>query len=202
MDASTRVPTLAEFIACCQAECEFLAGEYGFVLLASPREHNRFSVRFRKGEFGVDVYGEGYGETASCDLVRGEDRLPLSMLVPAADRGAHRRKRARPGQLAQVQRIATQLKLHASDFLCGDSSRFDAALAEWRRITQPRLVTEAQRIERERQQALTAAGHASKRADHAEVVRLLQPYADGLSPHQRRMLEMAREKLGKGTGQH
>jgi len=61
-------------------------------------------------------------------------------------------------------------------------------------------VTEAQRVERERQQALTAAGHASKRGDHAEVVRLLEPREAGLSPHQRRRLEIARERLGSGTG--
>jgi hypothetical protein len=199
MDASIRVPTLTEFIACCQAECEFLVREYGFVLLASPREHNEYSVRFRKDEFGVDVYGETYGETASCDLVRGGDRLSLGLLIPVAERKPHERRRARPGQLAQVHDIATQLKLHASDFLSADFSRFDTALAEWRRVTRPRPVTEAQRIEQQRQQAVTAAGHASKRADYAEVVRLLQPYADALSPHQRRMLEMALDRLGKGA---
>jgi hypothetical protein len=55
-------------------------------------------------------------------------------------------------------------------------------------------------MERQRQQALTAAGHASKRADHAEVVRLLQPYACALSPRQRRMLEVALNSLEKGAG--
>lgn len=200
MDASIRIPTLEEFIACCQAECEFLIREYGFVQLASPMEYNRYSVRFRKGEFGVDVYGESYGETASCDLVRGEDRLFLGLLVPAAQRQAPKRKRAQTGQLAQVQNIAIRLKLHASDFLRGDSSRFDLALAEWRRVTRPRPLTEAQRLDRQRLQAVTAAGHASQRADYAEVVRLLQPYEDALSSHQRRMLEMARNRLGKGAG--
>jgi hypothetical protein len=199
MDTPIRVPTLAEFIACCHAAFEFLVREYGFVLLASPREHNIYSVCFRKGEFGVDVYGETHGETATCDLVRGGDRLPLGLLVPVVERKPHERRRARPGQLAQVHDIATRLKLRASDFLRADSSRFDAALAEWKRVTQPRPVTEAQRIEQQRQQAVTAAGHASKRADYAEVVRLLQPYADALSPHQRRMLEMARNRLGKGA---
>lgn len=194
MDVSIRVPTLAEFLACCQAEFEFLICDYGFVRLSSPLDHNIYSVCFRKEEFGVDVYGESYGETASCDLVRGGDRLFLGLLVPAAERKSRARKRARPGQLAQVQNIATQLKLHASDFLRGDSSRFDSALAEWSRVTRPRPVTEAQRVERERQQAVT-----SKRADYAEVVRLLEPYADALSRHQRRMLEMARNRLGEGA---
>lgn len=161
MGASTQVPTLSEFLTCCELECEFLVREYGFVRLHLPREYNDYSVRFRKGEFGVDVYGETYEETASCDLLRSEERLYLGWLVPAAERQARKRKGARPGQLAQVHDIATRLRLHASDFLRGDSSRFDSALAEWKRVTQPRQLTEAGRIERERQQAVAAAGHAS-----------------------------------------
>jgi hypothetical protein len=168
--------------------------------LASPLEHNSFSVRFRKGEFEVDVYGENYGQTASCDLVRGGERLYLGLLVPVAERQTQKRKGVRPGQLAQVHDIATQLKRYASDFLRGESSRFDSALTEWRRITRPRQLTEAQRLERQRQQAVTAAGHANKRADYAEVVRLLQPHADALSQHQRRMLEVARDRLGNEAG--
>src|SRR5215510_9229541 len=117
--------------------------------LSSPLEFNPYSVRFRKGELGVDVYGESYGETASCDLVRGEDRLSPGLLVPAEMRTPHKRKKSRPGQLAQIREIAALLKLHASDFLRGDTGRFDSALAEWRRITRPREVTEAHRLERQ-----------------------------------------------------
>jgi len=200
LKASPPVPTLEEFLACCETACEFLVREYGFLRLSSPREYNRYSVRYQKGDLGVDVYGESYGETASCDLVKGGARLDLGLLVPAAQRKPPRRKGTRPGQLAQIQEIAARLKLHASDFLSGDTSRFDSAVKEWERITRPRPVTEAQRMERQRQQAVTAAGHASRRVDYAEVVRLLEPYADELSPHQRRMLEVAREKLGSVGG--
>ena len=176
-------------------EFEFLVRDYGFELLPSPKEYNEYSVRFRKGELGVDVYGENWGQSASCDLLRGKDDVYLGFLVPAEQRQASKRKRANPGQLAQVQKLAAVLKRHASDFLSGDLTRFEAALAEWRRITKPRPITEAHRMERERQQALTAAGHASKRGNHAEVVKLLEPYADTLSLHQRRLLDEAREKL-------
>jgi hypothetical protein len=189
-------PTLEEFLACCQAECEFLVREYGFERLAAPSEHNNYSVRFRKGEFEVHVYGENYGQTASCDLVRGDERLPLGLLVPVAERQTKTRKRVRLGQLDQVRGNATRLKQHASDFLRGDSSRFDSALAEWKRVTRPRPLTDAQRVERQRQEAVTAAGHASKRAEYAEVVRLLQPHVEALSRHQRRMLEVALGRLG------
>ncbi len=163
MDTSTRVPTLEEFLTFCQAACEFLIREYGFVRLPSPLEYNQHSVCFRKGDFGVDVYGENYGETASCDLVRGGDRLYLGLFVPVAQREAPRREGPRPGQLAQLQDIATRLKLYAADFLRGDSNRFDSALVEWRPVAQPRQVTAAQCLERQRQQAVTAAGHASGR---------------------------------------
>jgi hypothetical protein len=54
---------------------------------------------------------------------------------------------------------------------------------------------EAHRLERQRQQALTAAGHANKVADYAAVLRLLEPHANALSERQRRMLEAARAKL-------
>ena len=145
-------------------------------------------------ELEVDIYGENWGATASCDLIRGEDRVYLGLLVPAADRPA-RAKRARPGQLAQIQTIASLLKHHAADFLSGDLRRFDAALSEWKRVTRPRPVSEAQRLDRQRQTAVTEAGHANRRGDYAEVVRLLEPYAKELSQHQLRMLETARQKL-------
>ena len=63
-------------------------------------------------------------------------------------------------------------------------------------MTQPRPLTEERRLEREREQAVTAAGHANKRGEYAEVVRLLEPHVAALSPHQRRMLESARATLG------
>jgi hypothetical protein len=197
MDTSN-TPTLEEFLACCQAECGFLVREHGFVLLDTPMEYNQYSVCFRKDELGVDVYGENYGKAASCDLVRGEDRIDVGLLVPVAERGV-RPSGARPGQLGQVQRIAMQLQRHAVDFLGGDLKRFEAALTEWRRVTRRRPVSEAQIRDRERLQAVTAAGHASQRANYAEVVRLLQPYEAVLSLHQRRLLEMARNKLQSET---
>ena len=160
-------------------------------------EYNEYSVRFRKGDLEVVVYGENWGQAASCDLVRGKERLSPGFLVPAADRQAPKSKRVRPDQLAQVRNIASILQRHASDFLRGDCSRFDVALAEWKRITRPRPITDAHRLERERAQAVTAAGHATRRADYAEVVRLLEPHVNALSQHQRRMLELARERLGR-----
>jgi hypothetical protein len=195
LDKSTPTPTLEEFRACCDRECEFLVREYGFERLPEPLEYNEYSVRFRKLEFEVAIYGENYGEAASCELVRGEDRLYLGLLVPAEKRSGSRSRRTRPGQLAQIHTIAALLKNHAVDFLRGDVRSFDVALAEWKRVTRPRPVSEAQRMERQRQTAVTEAGHASRRGNYAEVVRLLEPHADALSQHQRRMFEAAREKL-------
>jgi len=102
--------------------------------------------------------------------------------------------------LEQLRTIAELVRRHAPDFLRGDFVRFDAALAEWRRMTAPRPITEAQREERRRALAVTSAGHASRRGDDAEVVRLLEPYANTLSAHQKRMLDEARQKLGNQGG--
>lgn len=193
----TPVPTLEEFLACCREACGFLVEEFGFTLQAATREYNEYSVCYRKGELGVDVFGENWGQSASCELLRGKDELYLGLMVPVAARAVRSRKAAPLDQLAQVRFIAERLKLHAADFLRGEMTRFDAALAEWRRVTRDRPISEIQRLDRQRQTALTEAGHANRRGEHAEVVRLLQPYAGSPSSHQRRMLEAALEKMGR-----
>ena len=196
MKSPASTPTLEEFLATCHAACDFLVQEFGFVRMETPREFNPFSVRYRKGELGVELYGESWGESAACDLLRGSDNLYLGLLVPRVERKKPSRKAARPGQLEQIHTLAAVLKLHAADFLSGDCARFDAALAEWRRVTRHREPSEAQKIERQLQEAVAEAGHASKRGEHAEVVRRLEPHEKALSAHQRRMLETARRKLG------
>ncbi len=126
MDEST--PTLDEFLAACDTAFAFLVHDYGFKRLARPMESNRYSVRYRKDELEVHVYGESYGDSAECQLVRGDDRLYLSLLLPSS---AHT---PRPqGQLAQVTAIAAELRDHAGDFLSGDAKRFDTWLCEWRK---------------------------------------------------------------------
>src|SRR5262245_52312748 len=59
-------PTLEEFKEACRRECSFLVSEYDFQEMPDPREYNVFSVCFRRGSLGVDVYGEGWGQHASC----------------------------------------------------------------------------------------------------------------------------------------
>jgi hypothetical protein len=186
----TDIPTLADFIGACDASFAFLILEYDFVRAAEPREYNPFSVFYRKDNREVEVYGEGYGQYASCDLVIDEDHLDLVFLIPAAER-----KALPKGQLAQVRELAARLRQHGADFLAGDTGRYATALAEWKRITTHRPVTEAHRHERELNTAVTEAGHASKRGDYAKVVQLLEPFAHELSPHQRRTLDDARERL-------
>ena len=197
MAKPTEPPSLEEFLSHCQAKCQFLVSEYGFELLPTPREYNQFSVRFAKGEFEVDVYGENYGQNASCDLIRGTDHLALGFMMPVEERQPKKLRKVINGQLAQVDDIADRLKRHASEFLRGDTQRFEAALAEYKELTKPRPITEEQRAERARDQAIAPAGHAAKRGDYAEVVRLLEPHAAFLSPHQRQMLETAKARLGK-----
>ncbi len=126
MEDST--PTLDEFLAACDSAFAFLVREYGFKRLPTPMEFNRYSVRYKKNELEVDVYGESYGNSAECQLVRGDDRLYLSLLLPPS---AHT---PRPeGQLTQIAAIAMELQQHVSDFLSGDTKRFDTWLSEWRK---------------------------------------------------------------------
>jgi hypothetical protein len=121
-------PTLDEFIVAVDAALAFLVRDYGFERLSKPMEHNRYSVRFKKGELEVDVYGESYGGSADCQLVRGADRLYLSLLLPPSA------QTPRPeGQNAQIATIAVELRDHAADFLGGDATRFDTWLREWRK---------------------------------------------------------------------
>ena len=126
MEDST--PTLDEFLAACDSAFAFLVRDYGFKRLPKPMEFNRYSVRYKKNELEVDVYGESYGNSAECQLVRGDDRLYLSLLLPPS---AHT---PRPeGQLTQIAAIAMELQQHVSDFLSGDTKRFDTWLSEWRK---------------------------------------------------------------------
>jgi hypothetical protein len=122
------VPSLADFIGACDASFAFLILEYGFVRAAETMEHRPFGVRYRKGELAVDIYGESYGKTAACALLRGSDRIDLVWMLPTEER-----KPLPKGQLEQVAALAAQVEKHASDFLRGDTARYDAALAEWNR---------------------------------------------------------------------
>ena len=186
---SQPTPSLDEFLAACDAACEFLVRDYGFTRLAEPREYNPYSVCFRKGELGIDIYGENWGQNASCDLLRGKEDLYLTLIIPASERQPWPK-----GQLAQINEIGVRLSQHASDFLTGDMTRFDAALTEWKRVTKHRPYTDAMRHERDLSTAVTEAGHASKRGEYAKVVELLEPHESELSQHQKRMLDEAREK--------
>jgi hypothetical protein len=126
MSKSNDIPSLADFIGACDASFAFLILEYGFTRAAETTEHSPYGVRYRKGELAVDVYGEGYGTLAACALLRGSDRIDLVWMLPAPER-----KPLPQGQLAQVTALAAQVRRYASDFLRGDTTRYDAALIEW-----------------------------------------------------------------------
>lgn len=189
------IPALRDFIATCREQFAFLESHFQFLLLPTPREYNAFSVRWRRGEFGVDVYGEGYGTSASCDLLIGEsDVVSLGLLIPPSERSAPRPKKQRPDQLEQVRILAHLLQVHAADFLGGDRQRFDATLKEWRRVRAPQRQTPEDIVNKARRVAGTEAGHAFKRGDFAKVVQLLEWHEGHLSRRQRSMLIAARSK--------
>jgi hypothetical protein len=125
---SNSIPTLAEFRGACDAAFAFLIIDFGFERVAETTAHSPFGLRYRKAELGVDIYGEGYGTSAACSLLRGADKLDLVWMLPPAERMPLPK-----GQLAQVAALAAQVQQYARDFLSGDLVRFDAALAEWQR---------------------------------------------------------------------
>jgi hypothetical protein len=135
---SESVPTLPEFKRTCREEFAFLVESFGFHEAVGPPSSERFSVRFEKGDLGLEIRGEGYGTTASCRLNRAEKGpLDLIYLVPPGDRPQRTARRDRMGQLDHVRELAQQAQVHARDFLSGDGSRFEAAWAERSRSSKP-----------------------------------------------------------------
>lgn len=186
-------PTLEQFKEACRRECAFLIAEYGFQEMPEPREFNEFSVCFRRGALGVDVYGEGWGEFASCDLIHAGEDLGFGSLVPK-DAFPARSRRSPPNQLEQIATIGALLRAHCTDFLAGDLARFNAKVARWKEITRPRPVSQAQRDQRAFDTACSEAGHAFKRGEYGRVIELLTPHTARLGRHHAAMLEAARKR--------
>jgi hypothetical protein len=186
-------PTLEEFKEACRRECSFLVSEYDFQEMPEPREYNDFSVCFRRGALGVDVFGEGWGQHASCDLVHGKEELGIGSLVPKGAWPQHSRRHP-PDQLEQIATIGAMLRAHCTDFLTGDLTRFSAAVARWKEITKPRPISDAQREQRAFDTACSEAGHAFKRGDFNRVIELLTPHMSRLGRRHAAMLEAARKQ--------
>jgi len=187
-------PTLEQFTEACRRECAFLITEYGFQEMPEPREYNQFSVCFRRGPFGVDVYGEGWGEFARCDLIHAGEHLGFGSLVPN-EALPPRPRRSPPDQLEQIAIIGPLLRAHCTDFLVGDLTRFTTALTRWKEITRQRPVSQAQRDQRAFDTACSQAGHAFKRGEYGRVIELLAPHAARLGRHHAAMLEAARRSF-------
>lgn len=187
-------PTLEEFKEACRRECSFLVSQYDFQEMPEPREYNQFSVCFRRGLLGVDVYGEGWGQHASCDLIHGKEELGLGSLMPKTAFPRPSRRRRQPDQLEQIALIAGMLRAHCTDFLTGDLTRFNAAVARWKEITRPRPISAEQREQRAFDTACSEAGHAFKRGEFKRVIELLAPHMSRLGRRHAAMLEEARKR--------
>jgi hypothetical protein len=186
-------PTLEEFKDACRRACGFLMSQHHFQEVQAPRQYNEFSLCFRRGSLGVDVYGEGWGEVASCDLIHGDDQLSFGWLIPHTAQPQLSR-RPRPNQLDQIATIGALLQTHCTDFLTGDLARFAAALARWKEMTRPRAISPAQREQRAFDSACSEAGHAFKRGDFSRVIELLAPHVGRLGRRHAAMLETARHR--------
>jgi hypothetical protein len=104
------------------------------------------------------------------------------------------RRRRQPDQLEQIALIAGMLRAHCTDFLTGDLTRFNAAVARWKEITRPRPISAEQREQRAFDTACSEAGHAFKRGEFKRVIELLAPHMSRLGRRHAAMLEEARKR--------
>jgi hypothetical protein len=199
---SVAIPSLGEFKDAILTHCGFLLRDFGFTALPDPLEHNEYSVRFRKGKFGVDVYGEGYGTHVDCRLLHGssEESVWIHRPVPARLPRKRRTKGPGPTQLAQIERIAGALREHWTDFLEGDLTSFRQRSAAWLAFQRSLKRTPEQMARRPFDIASTEAGHAFKSGEFARVVLLLRPYSALLGKKQKQMLETSLDRVRNDSG--
>ena len=195
------ISSLEKFKRACLEHCDFLVRELGFTVLPDPLEYNEYSVRFRKGTMGVDVYGEGYGTIADCKLRHGDTEVSVWTYapIPARQPRMRRKKGSMPTQLEQIEGIAAALREHWMDFLAGDPTSFHQRLTAWTDYWNNQRATPAQLARKPFNVASTQAGHAFKNGEFSRVVDLLSPYAAVLGKKQRKMLETSLERAGSDS---
>ena len=193
------MPNLEEFLAAARCEFHYLITEFLFTEepIDKVEYHNPFSVRF-EGQ-GLMVIPEGIGWGSSVTVTIGElaqqntsvvRGIPLCAILEA--RG-YTPNLLKGDQIVQLGIQARELREHARDVLEGDCTVF----AEARRIVDLRIAKSRAQEETERFEAasIQAAG-AFHRKEYGAVRRLLEPFSDRLSDHQRKLLSYCEKKLG------
>ena len=123
-NSSIPTPTLEEFLNEGRRALAFLK-DFGFEEIPAPghRALDPFQLWFCAGDRFVIVSGESYGASASIHLEhRSGVRTSEISLVPRESRPPQRR--ARTGQLRQIDEAAQRLRAFSEDFLAGRLDRF------------------------------------------------------------------------------
>lgn len=192
-------PSLAEFRKACLSDFAFLTSTYGFRHLPSPAERysDPFSVHFEKDGWKIVVRGLSYGFALDLEVHSPDGRHgSFGVLIPKG-KAMEARQEYQRGQLGDISSAARCLREHGEDLLRGDWSRFeeiDRFNREIRRAT--RDAWEKEQKEAPLRHALEEADEAFRRQDYRAVVDALSPYAEVLSPTQRKKLELAKKKHG------
>jgi hypothetical protein len=161
-------------------------------------ERNAFSVRLGNTTTVIEVQGINYGAAAWTKVLRACDAdsdyygFPIYQLLADRNPGRRAARKKRPaGQHADIFRDAADIIEHAQDVLQGDFTALETIVEQRNREEKERLARAPSPQQRKANTACSAAGHAFKRGDYNEVVRLLEPHLELISAAQRRRYELA-----------
>ncbi len=192
-------PSLVEFRKACLSDFSFLTTSYGFRHLPSPPERypDPFAVHFEKDGWKIVVRGLSYGFALDLEVHSPDGRYgSFGVLIPKG-KAMEVRQEYQRGQLGDISSAARCLREYGEDFLRGDWSRFEEIERfhqEIRRKT--RDAWEKEQKEAPLRHALKEAYEAFRRHDYRAVIDALTPFAEVLSPTERKKLEYAKKKEG------
>lgn len=186
-----------EFISCARHEFQFLVSEYGFAEVPNNlrRYFNPVSVRFENQTTLISVEGIAHGFSTTVEL--GEipqpcgdldKTIPLWPLAQLRQPVLYEAFSETLGQLNQLPLLARLLRLTANEILLGDFTMLpyiertvDEYIAEQRRLE----------MDHEFRQTMQRASDAFWKVRYSEVVDLLAPHAERLTPTQAKQLNYA-----------
>jgi len=192
-------PSLEEFRHACLAEFSFLVTTHGFRSVPPPpsRYSDPFEVHFERRGWRVIVRGLSYGFALDLEIQSPDGRRgSFGHLVPNGAAMVIRQNYVR-GQLGDIASSARCLREYGDDFVRGDWQRFEEIVDAQQRIVaaQRDAWTKEQEAVKLRF-ALEEADLAFRDKDYVRVVAALAPFAESLSPAQRKKLEIAKRKKG------
>jgi hypothetical protein len=192
-------PSLAEFRKACLSDFSFLTATYGFRHLPSPIERypDPFAVHFEKGGWKIVVRGLSYGFALDLEVHAPDGRHGSFYVLIPKGKAMEVRQDYRRGQLGDISSAAHCLREYGEDFLRGDWARFEEIDRFHREIRRAsRDAWQKEQKEAFLRHALAEADEAFRCQNYSAVIEILLPFAEALSPTQKKKLEYAKKKLG------